>query len=415
METKRSDKSDVQAVTQTDYIALASLLEGRESVQRVQKRDPQAEALRTAGERYTKREYVPAYELLKPAYEKLVADMQRVLARNLDFEANKLATQQRKPLAVAKENVKAMKAHAQQAIDQFNRLLQDLENKALVRAFLRKRESVIAASASPTNEPSLVGPSSNDEAQLELGTAPASEVVSGDLRLRPESYSPPEVGTMYSVRDKTGSERIIRVIATSDDGTSVQVVAIEDGKSSKQPIPVTVDSLARQAARGWCSVLVPIAEESGAATAENRDAASKLDANVMTRLDSQNFARCCADIVRANIRFSTQLIKDIADGPFRAGHYEQAFLTFEQLSVGFNSAVASSRRAIADGRRMLTAEKGKLSGKEIQERTAAFIRSEQLIHTAEREFSTILEGLRMYLRAQQSELQDPIDQSIEPQ
>jgi hypothetical protein len=47
------------------------------------------------------------------------------------------------------------------------------------------------------------------------------------------------------------------------------------------------------------------------------------------------------------------------------------------------------------------ARKGNLSGKEIQERTAAFIRSEQLIHTAEREFSTILEGLRMYLRAEQ--------------
>ena len=47
---------------------------------------------------------------------------------------------------------------------------------------------------------------------------------------------------------------------------------------------------------------------------------------------------------------------------------------------------------------MLSAEKYKLSGKEILERTAAFVRSENLIHTAEREFSTILEGLRMYLR-----------------
>ena len=34
------------------------------------------------------------------------------------------------------------------------------------------------------------------------------------------------------------------------------------------------------------------------------------------------------------------------------------------------------------------------------ERMAAFVRSENLIHTAEREFSTILEGLRMYLRVQ---------------
>jgi hypothetical protein len=120
------------------------------------------------------------------------------------------------------------------------------------------------------------------------------------------------------------------------------------------------------------------------------------------RLDSQNFGRCCADIARANIKFSTQLIKDVGDGPFRAGNYEQAFLTFEQLAVVFNSAVANSRRAIADGRRALNAEKTNLSGKEIQDRTAAFTRSEQLIHTAEREFSTILEGLRMYLRAQQS-------------
>jgi hypothetical protein len=45
------------------------------------------------------------------------------------------------------------------------------------------------------------------------------------------------------------------------------------------------------------------------------------------------------------------------------------------------------------------AEKGNLSGKEIQEQTAAFVRGESLIHTAEREFSSILEGLRMYLRA----------------
>jgi hypothetical protein len=130
-------------------------------------------------------------------------------------------------------------------------------------------------------------------------------------------------------------------------------------------------------------------------------AASNTDTNVTMRIDSQNFGRCCADIVRANIKFDTQLIKDIGDGPFRAGNYEQAFLTFEQIAISFTSAVANSRRVIADGRRALTAEKGKLSGKEIEERKAAFIRSEQLIQTAEREFSTILEGLRTYLRAQQ--------------
>jgi hypothetical protein len=122
--------------------------------------------------------------------------------------------------------------------------------------------------------------------------------------------------------------------------------------------------------------------------------------NVTMRLDIQNFGRCCADIVRAGIKFDTQLIKDVGDGPFRAGNYEHAFLLFEQFALGFTSAVSSSRRAIAEGRRALLAEKGKLSGREIEERKAAFIRNEQLIHTAEREFSTILEGLRMYLRSQ---------------
>jgi hypothetical protein len=91
----------------------------------------------------------------------------------------------------------------------------------------------------------------------------------------------------------------------------------------------------------------------------------------------------------------------VGDGPFRAGNYEQAFITFEQITVGFTSAVAASRRAIADGRRALLAQKGKLSGKEIEERKAAFVRSEQLISAAERSFATILEGLRMYLRTQQ--------------
>ena len=121
---------------------------------------------------------------------------------------------------------------------------------------------------------------------------------------------------------------------------------------------------------------------------------------VTMRIDTQNFSRCCSDIVRAKLKFDTQAIKDVQDGPFRAGNYEQAFLVFEQIAVGFSSAVANSRRAISDARRMLSAEKGRLSGKEIVERTAALVRSENLIHTAEREFSTILEGLRMYLRVQ---------------
>jgi hypothetical protein len=205
---------------------------------------------------------------------------------------------------------------------------------------------------------------------------------------------------IYSVHNKTGEERIVRVLGISPDGSLVQVEKIREGETSK-PVELTVESLERQAAKGWCIRLVPVTADATTPSGIRQDPAIAA-AHTNMRLDSQNFGRCCGDIARANINFSTQLIKDVGDGPFRAGNYEQAFLTFEQLSIGFNSAVASSRRAIADGRRALAAEKGNLSGKEIQERTAAFVRSEQLIHTAEREFVTILEGLRMYLRANPS-------------
>jgi hypothetical protein len=217
---------------------------------------------------------------------------------------------------------------------------------------------------------------------------------------RKAPYAEPQQGTIYEVRDKSGSDCVIRVIGKSPDGKLVQAEVLVDGKARKRPIQIAVDSLARQAAKGYCRVLVPISEGEAAA-ASDPSAEADSPTNVLLRVDIQNFGRCCADIVRADIKFSTQLIKDVGDGPFRAGKYEQAFLTFEQLAIGFNAAVAASRREIADGRRQLTAEKGNLSGKEIQERTAAFIRSEQLIHVAEREFSTILEGLRMYLRAEQ--------------
>jgi hypothetical protein len=193
-------------------------------------------------------------------------------------------------------------------------------------------------------------------------------------------------------------------VAVSADGKLVQVEKLKDGMPSK-PVELSVDSLARQAAKGWCSLLMPIEDEAKPLEATpartGKPATSDSGVNVMMRLDSQNFGRCCADIVRADIKFSTQQIKDVGDGPFRAGNFEQAFLTFEQLAVGFNGAVANSRRTIADARRALNSEKTNLSGKEVQDRTAAFVRSEQLIHTAEREFSTILEGLRMYLRASQ--------------
>jgi len=394
-------KSDVQAVTKEDYLSLACFLEGRERIQRVHKKEPYGEALRKAGEMYENREYVSAYECLKPVYDKLVSDMQRILARNLEFEANKLAREQQKPLTVAKENIQNMKAHAQEVINQFDRLLADLECKPLVRVHIKKEESAGAAATPPAEEAPSTTLNSANETRLDTNSFPPMEVVSGDRRYRKAPYSPPEKGTLYSVRDKARGERIIRVIGKSPDGTLVQVETLEDGKPSKQPIQLTVDSLARQAAKGWCSSLLPVTEKGETPAAASQPAAANTTANVTMRLDIQNFGRCCADIVRANIKFDTQLIKDVGDGPFRAGHYEQAFLTFEQFAIGFTSAVASSRRAIADGRRALTAEKGKLSGKEVEERKAAFIRSEQLIHTAQREFSTILEGLRMYLRAQQ--------------
>jgi hypothetical protein len=226
-----------------------------------------------------------------------------------------------------------------------------------------------------------------------------SGIVIAGHRYEKSAYAPPIPGIMYCVRDKSVGERIVVFTEVSEDGASVLINMIDDGKRSSRIVQIPVDLLARQAAKGWCNTLTPVDEPTTAA--EEAPPAADAPPTIHMRLDIQNFGRCCADIARANLRFSTQLIKDVADGPFRAGNYEQAFLTFEQLAMGFNSAVAASRRTIADGRRQLTAEKGKLSGKEIQERTAAFIRSEQLIQTAEREFSTILEGLRMFLRASQ--------------
>ena len=394
----RPSKSGAQAVTPKEYVSLASFLAGKDSVQRVHKKDPHGEALRTTGEMVERREYVAAYECLKPVYDKVVSDMQRILARNLEFEANKLSREQRTPLAVAKTNIQKMKAYAQQVIDQFDRLLHDLESKPLVRIHIKKGRPTGAADAPPAEEAPPTTLASADETRLAANSSPPLEIVSGDRRYTKASYAPPEMGSLYSVRDKAGRDRIIRVIGKSPDGTLVQVETLEAAEPSKQPIQLTVDSLTRQAAKGWCCLLLPVAEIEDAAAADQPKAPNAA-ANTTMRLDSQNFGRCCADIARAKINYSTQLIKDVGDGPFRAGHYEKAFLTFEQLAVGFTSAVASSRRAIADGRRALTAEKGKLSGKEIQERSAAFIRNEQQINAAEREFSTILEGLRMYLSA----------------
>jgi hypothetical protein len=384
-------------VTTDDYRFLASLLEGR-GLQRIQKKDPSGQALRAAGQMYDDREYAAAYDCFKPVYDKIAADMQRVLTRNLEFEANKLAKERQMPLAAAKENVQKMKTYAQQVIDQLDRLLRDLESKPLVRMHLKKRDST-APAETPTEEespPTVV--SSTNETRVDAAAAP-SEILSGGHRYVKAPYVPPETGTLYSVRDKVKGDRIIRIIGKRPDGAVVQVEVIRDGVPSRHPIDLAVDALASQAAKGWCSLLLPIDEKQVARGAAIQTTNTDASPNAIMRLDIQNFGRCCADINRANIKFDTQLIRDVGDGPFRAGHYEQAFLTFEQFAIGFTSAVANSRRGIADGRRALNAEKGNLSGKEIQERTAAFVRHEQLINTAEREFSKILEGLRTYLRA----------------
>jgi hypothetical protein len=396
---QKASKPGAPAITKENYFALAAFLEGSQRIQRVHKKEPHAESLRKAGELYGSREYVAAYESFRPLCDKVVREMERVLARNLDFEANQIAKEQRKSLAAAKEIVQKMKVHAQEVIDQFNRLLVDLESRPLVRAHIRKGTSAKVAHETTGEDARPAARASAGATALDSQVMPHVEIAIGAARYRKIVYAPPEIGTLYSVRDKARGERLIRVVGMSPDRTLVQVETLDDGKASARPIQLAVESLARQAAKGWCSVLFPLAENEPAA-AEKRPEASNAT-NVTMRLDIQNFGRCCADINRANIRFDTQLIKDVGDGPFRAGNYEHAFLTFEQLAVGFTSAVVSSRQAIAEGRRALLAEKGKMSGKEIQERTAAFIRSEQLIHTAEREFSTILEGLRMYLRAQQ--------------
>ena len=394
----KSAKLNALVVSKADYVGLAALREGRESMQRVHKKDPAGQAMRTAGELYEKREFVAAYEHFKPAYDKVVSDMQRVLARNIEFESNKVAKEQRKPLAAAKLQVLSMKADAQKVIDQCERLLQDLENKPLVRHYLKKRASE-SGSMEPSTEAAETAVATASDTRVDADVLLPREVVVGTRRYKKVAFASPEENSVYCVRDKAKGERVIRVVRVNPNDT-VQVVVLRDGASSNQPIELTVESLAKQAAKGWCSLLVPVNEDE-AAHVPNPRGAEPATTNVLMRLDIQNFSRCCADIVRANIKFDTQLIKDIGEGPFRAGSYEQAFLTFEQIALGFTSAVTNSRQAIAEGRRALNDQKGKLSGKEILERTAAFTRSEQLINTAQREFSTILEGLRMHLRAYQ--------------
>jgi hypothetical protein len=215
-----------------------------------------------------------------------------------------------------------------------------------------------------------------------------------------EPYAPPEPGCLYSVRDKHQEERIVRVVDVSEDHRQVQVQVLEDGHVATAPIPVAVDALDRQAEIGWCNRLKPVAAHEEAPEAESQPADSSGTATAEMGLDVQHFHRACAEIARANIQFDTHVIRDVGDGPFRTGDYEQAFQKFEQVAMMFSSAVANSRRAIADGRRDLAATKSKLNGREVQERTAGYARSEQLINLAAREVTTILEGLRQCAQAQ---------------
>jgi hypothetical protein len=385
-----------KTITKSDYLSLAAFLRSRAKLQRIQKRDPNGEAVQAAADQYEDREFVAAYESFKPAYDRVVTDMQRVLARNVDIEAKKLATQQSKSLAVARDNVQQMRVHAQQIIDQFEKLRQDLEMKPLVRLHIKNgRVMRMAAPTEVESPPTTLR--SEEDTQVNAVAIPAKPAPIESAHYKKAPYAPPEIGSMYSVRDKTKTERIIQVIAKSLDGTLIQVEMLEQGLPSDKPIQLSVDSLARQAEKGWCSLLLPHADNPEAKPASNSEAVATSADDTLMRIDIQNFGRCCASIVRAKLKFNTQLVKDIADGAFRIGQYDKAFFMFEQLTVGFSTAVTASHQAISEGRRKLIHDKGRLSGKEIAERTAAFVRSEQLIYAAEREFSTILEGLRMYL------------------
>ena len=107
--SRMAAKSSVAIVSKADYLSLGNFLDGRTKVQRVYKKESHSAALRKAGEMYENRDYIPAYESFKQVYDKVVSDMQRVLARNLEFEANKLARELQKPVSVAKANIQSMR------------------------------------------------------------------------------------------------------------------------------------------------------------------------------------------------------------------------------------------------------------------------------------------------------------------
>ena len=171
-----------QAVTKNDFTSLANFLAGKDAVRRVHKKDPHGPALRAAAEMYDNHEYVTAYECFQPVYDHVVSSMQRVLARNPEIEAKEIARKLGKPLSVAKENVRQMKAHAQQVLDQLERLRQDLESKPLVRIHLKKGKTH-KAPAPPAQAESPTVMQSAAETRLDTKTpAQSDQFLSGDER-----------------------------------------------------------------------------------------------------------------------------------------------------------------------------------------------------------------------------------------
>jgi len=129
-----------QAVTKKDYLSLAAVFAERELFQQIHKEHSLGCALRAAAVQYEQRDYVSAYELFKPVYNRVMADVQRTLARDPNLEAAKLAKQRRHTLAVSKEKVRRSRANAQQLKDRFERLFQDLLSKSPVQAHINKAE-----------------------------------------------------------------------------------------------------------------------------------------------------------------------------------------------------------------------------------------------------------------------------------
>src|SRR4051812_38455625 len=94
---------------------------------------------------------------------------------------------------------------------------------------------------------------------IDANKSETNDVVSGTAHYRKCPYAPPQQGMLYSVRDKSGADRIVQVVARSDDGLMLQVATVENGKLASEPLQLPAEALARQAAKGWCGVLIPIA------------------------------------------------------------------------------------------------------------------------------------------------------------